>query len=83
MSELASDALLEFVESVNRLGYTRIEIAVELVALVRNGADWPRKSVEHWLAEIDKAVLAGKLRIDRSEVVTMVVEDKVKQLELF
>jgi hypothetical protein len=87
-------AIIVFVESVNRLGYTADEIAEELASLARNKADWPRLSRDQWLDVIDAALIDGKLSRSANGVITLAVikpavkrvetvEKTVKQLELF
>jgi hypothetical protein len=83
-------AIIVFVESVNRLGYTAGEIAEEIVSLERSGADWPRLLRDQWLDVIDAAVIDGKLSRSANGVITLAVikpavkrVETVKQLELF
>jgi hypothetical protein len=76
-------ALLEFVETVNRLGYTDSEIVYELVTFSRLGLGWPKASASHWTQLIESAVADGKLNRDVNGVITIPHDAPIKQLELF
>lgn len=75
--------LLEFVETVNRLGYTDSEIVYELVAFSRLGLGWPKASASHWTQLIESAVASGDLNRSVTGVITIPHEASIKQLELF
>jgi hypothetical protein len=78
-----SEAVLIAVESVNRLGYTVDEIADELTSFAKLGCDWPRATRNQWIAEIEKAVAGGRLRMDQNRIVTLpVAAAQLRQLEL-
>jgi hypothetical protein len=83
-------AIVAFVETVNRLGYTADEIAAELESIVRSGADWPRLTRDQWSDVIGAAVIDGKLARDPGGVITLALVkpavekvETVKQLSLF
>jgi hypothetical protein len=86
MKASPSDAIIEFVETVNRLGYTAEEIADELVSLQRSGADWPEQTRKQWLNVIAFEVANGRLVSGLAGVITLPVPERietVKQLSLF
>lgn len=84
--ESPSQAIIEFVETVNRLGYTAEEIADELVSLQKSGADWPDQTREQWLSVIAVEVAEGRLVSGLASVITLPAPKRVetvKQLDLF
>jgi hypothetical protein len=84
--ESPSQAIIEFVETVNRLGYTAEEIADELVSLQKSGADWPEQTQDQWLSVIAKEIAEGRLSESVAGVITLPAPKRVetvKQLDLF
>lgn len=79
-----SEPLIEYV-SRSRAAMTILEIAADLAALGKHGADWPRASADAWKREIEKAISEGSLVVDGSNCVRLPQNksDGVKQLDLF
>ncbi len=75
--------IISFVETVNRLGYTKDEIADELISLASRGVDWPKASRKLWMFILDEAVTDGRLMVDGKGVVTLPDVQVVRQLGLF
>jgi hypothetical protein len=76
-------SLLQFVETVNRLGYTDSEIAAELFSFGRLGLSWPEDTKANWLQLIQSAVTDGKLTRSEAGIISVPTQKVVKQLELF
>lgn len=62
--ESLPDALIAFVELAGRFRFKPDEIANELHSLAKLGADCPKATVRQWRAEIDKALIEGRLSFD-------------------
>jgi hypothetical protein len=76
-------SLLQFVETVNRLGYTDLDIARELVSFHALGLSWPEASEACWMQLIESAVSDGTLKRSEAGIVSIPSRETVKQLELF